>query len=160
MYFQRGCFWFLSFQARDLVGMTLDIKGGKATPYMGGLSRLFCRPFLFLSRWPLRSHRRGVVLIRLFLWKYHACMQCLTHPLLIMHWGWVVTYCASAFPLIWLLFRFMCRFLSSGRCVLVYLMCVLCSIFDAFNPCLWRLSCSWIIQQGVVRFKKCFRSMT
>ena len=81
MWFQPGCFLFLSFQGGDLMGRTPDTKDRKAIPYMRGPSRLFCRPFLFLSWWPPRWQQMRFVLICLFLWKYHACITA-THIIL------------------------------------------------------------------------------
>ena len=53
--------------------MTLDMKNGTPTLYIGGANRGCRRTLLFLLLQAPSSAQRGFVLICLFLWKYHAC---------------------------------------------------------------------------------------
>ena len=54
--------------------MTLDLKNGTATRYMDGANGRCQRALLFFHPEAPQFALRGFVLIRLFLWKYRACM--------------------------------------------------------------------------------------
>ena len=77
--FSKGASCSCAFDTRGPRTVTLDLKNGTATSYMEGANGMCQRALLFLHPEAPRFALRGFVLIRLFLWKYRACIQTAWH---------------------------------------------------------------------------------